>query len=639
MRHTKKTPARVVFVRILVLAFMAAVVGTAVVPKLSYAENDSAVELVENSEGDAYSHAGSPDSTASVIILVAVGVTGLVAFLSVRNSRRLQQQVANEKSALEELQKKNLELQQSQDALSEALIANDHVNRANSVFLSNMSHDIRTPMNAIVGFTALATSHIDNKDQVLEYLGKISLSSQQLLMLLNDVLDMSRIESGTVTITESGTHLPDIINDITAIVLPETVSKHQEFLIEATDVVHEDIVTDGRRLHQILRSMLSNATKFTPEGGSISLHIAEKATATPEKTCFEFRVRDNGIGMSKDFQKSIFDPFTREQTSTESGVQGAGLGMAIAKNIVDLMGGTIEVSSTLGVGTEFTVTLPCKVSSESVVYEPLPEMEGVRALVANDDVRACLSVCAMLSGIGMSPDWAVSGKDVLSAARDAKESDRAFGVYVIDNEMPDLNGVEMIQEIRRVTGDDGSTIILSSYDWKGLVDEAAKAGATAFCSKPIFMSELYGILQHPLASGESAQKSWEKFDFTGIRILLAEDNELNQEIAVAILEDAGVTVDVVNDGVGAVDAMALSPAGTYDLVLMDIQMPRMDGYEATRRIRALEDSAKAGIPIVALTANVFEEDRQTAYEVGMNDHISKPYQVSDILATVARLVG
>ena len=531
------------------------------------------------------------------------------------------------------------EEQEKQKALSDALIAAEHANRAKTAFLNNMSHDIRTPMNAIVGFTGLAASHMDHPEQVKDYLQKITVSSQHLLSLINDVLDMSRIESGKVTIEEAEVHLPDVIHDLRTIIQANITAKQQDLLIDTQDVKHEDIITDKLRLNQVLLNILSNAIKFTPAGGTISFRLIEEPTPRPDTSDFVFRIKDNGIGMSKEFQKTIFEAFTREKTSTVSGTQGTGLGMAISKNIVDMMGGTISVQSEEGKGSEFVVRIPCKLGKSKDISEKIPELQGLRALVADDDTNSCLSVSAMLRDIGMRPDWTNYGKEAVIRAKEAKDQADEFKVYIIDWMMPDLNGIETVRRIRTIVGDDAPIIILTAYDWSDIEDEAREAGVTTFCSKPIFMSELRSILAKPFHIERSdADEVPAKADFTGKRILLAEDNEMNQMIAVAILENAGFEIDIAANGAIAVEKMDSAPAGTYDVILMDIQMPVMDGYEAARQIRAMEDQDKASIPIVAVTANAFEEDRTIALETGMNGHLAKPYDIDAIMQTLTELL-
>ena len=525
------------------------------------------------------------------------------------------------------------------EALSNALAAAEHANRAKTVFLNNMSHDIRTPMNAIVGFTALAASHIESRDLVRDYLGKISVSSQHLLSLINDVLDMSRIESGKMTLEECEVHLPDMIHDLRTILQANVSAKQLELFIDTLDVKNEDIITDKLRLNQVFLNILSNAIKFTPAGGTISFRVIEKPAFSPGLTSFEFRIRDTGIGMSEEFRKTIFEAFTREKTSTVSGIQGTGLGMAITKSIVDMMGGTIYVNSTVGKGTEFVVNIPCKVSGRTAKYEQIPELSGVRVLVVDDDTNTCLSVCRMLRDIGMRPDWTNYGKEAVVRTTEAADQADGFGVFIVDWMLPDLNGIETVRRIRKVIGDDTPIIVLTAYDWADIEEEAKAAGVTAFCSKPIFLSELRTVLSKPFLAAREEKKAPEKTDFTGKRILLAEDNEMNQMIAEAILTESGFALDIASDGEQAVELMRSSPAGTYDVILMDIQMPRMDGYEASKQIRMLEDREKASVPIIAVTANAFEEDRKLALEAGMNGHLAKPYDIPKMMETLSKLLG
>lgn len=520
--------------------------------------------------------------------------------------------------------------------LQDALAAAEHANKAKTTFLNNMSHDIRTPMNAIIGFTALAAAHIDNKKQVADYLKKISVSSEHLLSLINDVLDMSRIESGKVKIEERETHLPDVLHDLRTIIQANVHAKQLELFIDTVDVIHEDIICDKLRLNQVLLNLISNAVKFTKPGGMLSIRVIEKNDAPNGYANYVFRVKDSGIGMSKEFQKHIFEAFTREQSSTASGIQGTGLGMAITKNIVDMMGGTISVESEIGKGSEFTVCLQFRISGNLPHCDRIPKLAGLHALVADDDFDTCASVTRMLGKIGMRAEWTTSGKEAILRAQLAIENDDEFSAYIIDWIMPDMNGIETVRRIRAIIGDSKPIIILTAYDWTEIEEEALEAGVTAFCSKPLFMSELREALLKPLGAEETADTAAELPDqaFTGKRILLVEDNELNQEIAATILEEQGFSVDLAGDGSMAVEKMKTADAGRYDIILMDIQMPRMDGYEATRRIRALEDKTKANIPIYAMTADAFEEDRQKVLDAGLNGHIAKPIDIANLMAVL-----
>ena len=521
-------------------------------------------------------------------------------------------------------------------ALRNALAAAEHANKAKTNFLNSMSHDIRTPMNAVIGFTALASTHMDNKELVLEYLKKINISSRHLLSLINDVLDMSRIESGIVKLEEVKVHLPDVFHDLRSIIQGNISAKQQELYIDTQNVVHEDIITDKLRLNQVLLNIVSNAMKFTPVGGMINIRVSEHPCSRAGYASYTFSVKDNGVGMSPEFQEHIFDAFTREQTATRSGIQGTGLGMAISKNIVNMMGGTITVNSEAGKGSEFIVAIECQITSDTVKYKPVTELQGARALVVDDDANTCMSVCKMLRDIEMLADWTTSGKEAVLRAKEACEMKKEFKVYIIDWQMPDMNGIETVRRIRRVIGADTPIIILTAYDWSDIAEAAKEAGVTAFVSKPLFMSELRAALTHqtldPDAEDEAeTAEAARRYRHAGKRVLLVEDNELNQEIATAILEEAGLSVDVVEDGTDAVVRMGSADESQYDVILMDIQMPKMDGYTATKEIRTLSNNKKANIPIIAMTANAFEEDKKKAFEAGMNAHIAKPINIDVIL--------
>ena len=585
---------------------------------------------------DLYAYTDEKTVFHESLTLVLTALVCYILLVSVLQMLRRRSVQEIEQQKKEQEKKYQTQLEEQNRKLEIALQHEGAANRAKREFLFNMSHDIRTPMNAIIGFTSLAATHIDNREQVLDYLKKISTSSQHLLSLINDVLDMSRIESGKVKIEEKAVHLPDLVHDVRSIIQPNVAAKRLSLFIDTMDIEDEDIITDPLRLNQILLNILSNAIKFTPTGGMISIRIAQKNGAPKGCVCYEFRIKDNGIGMSEEFQKHIFEEFSREESSTVSGIQGTGLGMSITKNIVDLMGGTIALTSEPGKGTEFIVTLCFTRSGQKAEPKQLPQLEGLRALVADDDTNTCLNVSTMLSKIGMRPEWTISGKEAVIRTKYAVEQGDAFSVYIIDWLIPDMNGIEIVRQIRKVIGNRCPIIILTAYDWADIEDEARAAGVTAFCEKPLFLSELRRVLAEPFRAepaSEPAQPT--AADLKGKKLLLVEDNELNREIALEILKEAGFVVDTAEDGAVAVRKIKQAAPGQYDLILMDIQMPNLDGYEATRQIRALPDAEKANIPIFAMTANAFEEDRQNALEAGMNGHIAKPLDVPHLLRVLA----
>ena len=541
------------------------------------------------------------------------------------------------KQAASESQRLNDKLQVSQHDLKIALLQAESANSAKTAFLNNMSHDIRTPMNAIIGFTSLAASHIDNKELVRDYLRKIGTSSEHLLSLINDVLDMSRIESGKVKIDEKPLHLPDLLHDIRTIIRPSITSKQLDFLIDTVDVVDEDIIADKLRLTQILLNILSNGVKYNKSGGTISLRVKQEKKAPKGCATYHFIIRDTGIGISKEFQEHIFENFSREETATVSGIQGTGLGLAITKKIVEMMGGTIHLESEEGVGSEFDVCLTFKLNGEKTVYQKIDSLQGLRVLVADDDTDTCLSISSMLTEIGMRSEWTVSGKEAVVRTKHAVDMGDEFYAYIIDWLMPDMNGIETVRRIRRVIGDSSPIIILTAYDWSDVEEEAREAGVTAFCEKPLFMSELRDILSKPMKVAEPDPEPV-IISPEGKKILLVEDNELNQEIAIEVLKEAGFVVEVAENGAIAVERMAASEPGQYDLILMDIQMPVMNGYEATRKIRAMEAEYCRKIPIIAMTANAFEDDRTMATQVGMDGYLTKPIQIDQMLKTISSML-
>ena len=566
-----------------------------------------------------------------LISSIAVAVVLLTILMLLQKARKAE---AAARKAASDTQELNAKLQVAVEKAETA-------NRAKSTFLSNMSHDIRTPMNAIIGFTTLALSNIDDTDRVKDYLGKTLASSNHLLSLINDVLDMSRIESGKIHLEEVEVNLSDVLHDLKTIVSGQIYAKQLELYMDVMDVTDEDVYCDKTRLNQILLNLLSNAIKFTPAGGTVSVRVRQLAGKVHGCGQYEFRIKDNGIGMSQEFAQKIFEPFERERTSTVSRIQGTGLGMAITKNIVDMMGGTIEVQTAQGKGTEFTVCVPMRAQTEQRPVEKITELEGLKALVVDDDFNTCDSVTKMLVKVGMRAEWTLSGKEAVLRARQSIEMSDVYHAYIIDWRLPDMNGIEVTRQIRSLH-DDTPIIILTAYDWSDIEVEAKAAGVTAFCSKPMFMSDLRETLMSALGQkpADAVQRLLpeKNADFKGKHILLVEDNELNREIAQEILQEYGFLVDTAENGAVAVEKVSTAAPGSYDLVLMDVQMPIMDGYTATRKIRALDDPARAKLPILAMTANAFDEDRRNALESGMNGFLSKPIVIDDLVQELHKIL-
>ena len=530
--------------------------------------------------------------------------------------------------------------QEQKAVLSEALAQAQHANNAKTTFLNNMSHDIRTPMNAIIGFTTIAASHIDNKDQVKDCLQKVLSSSNHLLSLINDILDMSRIESGKVQIKEQECNLSEMIHNLVNIIQPQVKAKQLELFIDTFEVANEDVIADALKMNQVFINLMSNAVKYTPAGGTVSFRIMQKTTFNHGYGEYVFIIKDNGIGMSPEFVEHIFEPFERESSVTQSGIEGTGLGMAITKNIVEMMNGTISVESEQGKGSVFTVELTLKLQDVEKNAEQLKGLEGLRALVVDDDFNVCDSVSKMLKQLGMRAEWTTSGKDAAYHAKVAHEEGDAYHTYIIDWQMPEQSGVETARKIRKLVGKDAPIIILTAYEWSDIEEEAKEAGVTAFCAKPLFMSDLKSALlaaNNPPDKEEEAA-AWTKVDFKGKRILLVEDIELNREIAEVILTESGFVVEAAPDGTDAVTMVEKSAENYYDAVLMDIQMPIMNGYEATRAIRNLPRKDVKNLPIIAMTANAMEEDKEAALTNGMNAHLAKPIDIDALISVLEQFV-
>ena len=526
-----------------------------------------------------------------------------------------------------------VENERQQKALLEyALAQAQQANSAKTTFLSNMSHDMRTPMNAIIGFSAIAASHIDNIERVKDCLNKIMSSSNHLLSLINDILDMSRIESGKVQIQEKECSLSELLHTLAAIIQPQAKAKQLDFFIDTIDVSNEDIYTDPLKLNQIFINILGNAVKFTPAGGSVSFRIRQKTCAAKGYGTYEFSIKDTGIGMSSEFLEHIFEPFERESSALKSGIEGTGLGMAITKKLVEIMGGIIEVSSEKGKGTEFVIILDLKLQENSDTSQKIAELEGLRALVVDDDADACGSITGILEQIGMRSEWTTSGQEALQRTHKAQDEQDPFRTYILGLNMPEQSGLETVRSIREAAGDDIPIIVVTGYDWSDAEKEAKEVGITAFCSKPLFMSDLKNALlkANHLVEDQTAAMSYTDQDFVGKRVLVVEDNELNREIAAEILKEAGFTVEVAVDGSEAVHMVEKSEEYYYDIILTDIQMPVMDGYEEVVTLRNLKRKDIATMPIIAMTANAFEEDKALALKCGMNGHIAKPLDISAV---------
>ena len=524
-------------------------------------------------------------------------------------------------------------------ALAEARAAAEHANRAKSEFLSNMSHDIRTPMNAIVGMTAIASSNINNPEQVRDCLKKITLSSKHLLGLINDVLDMSKIESGKLTLNLDHISLRETMDSIVSIIQPQLKAKQQSFDVFIQDIQSELVCCDGVRLNQILLNLLSNALKFTPSGGRITVTLMQETSpADPHLVRNHFRVKDTGIGMSPEFQQRIFDSFTREDTTRVQKIEGTGLGMAITKYIVDEMGGTIELQSQVDKGTEFHITLDLEAVSDQEADMVLPNWE---VLVVDDDAQLCSSAAASLTEIGVHAECALGGPSAISMVERRHQKRRDYHVVLLDWQMPGMDGIETARALRRRVGKDIPILLISAYDWSDIAEEARAAGISGFLSKPLFKSTLfYGLsrfAEPASAKADAAPKLAP--DFTGRHLLLAEDSALNWEIARDLLSSYGFALDWAENGRLCVERFQASQADHYDAILMDIRMPVMDGYQAARAIRAMDRPDAREIPIIAMTADAFSEDIRRAMDSGMSAHIAKPIDIRELLRVLQRCLS
>ncbi len=532
-------------------------------------------------------------------------------------------------------QEKKSEIKVKQ-ALEDAYEAANRANAAKSNFLSNMSHDIRTPMNAIIGMTAIACAHIDDKERVQDCLTKITVSSKHLLGIINEVLDMSKIESGKLDLNMEDFDLAELVDNLIAMCKPQIEAMHHELLVDVKDIEHEFVTGDSQRIQQAFMNLMSNAIKYTPEGGKIRLSITEKPTNKGKVGCYEFIFEDNGIGMSEDFQKHLFEPFSRAADARVIVQQGTGLGMAITQNIVGMMNGDIHVESEPGKGTKFTVTI--FLSLQDVNTNNFDSaLVDLPVLVADDDIITCESACDMLHELGMLGEWVLTGEEAVERVKQRHEKQDDYFAIILDWKMPGMDGVATTRVIRKAVGEDVPIIIISAYDWSDIELEARAAGANAFISKPMFKSRMAHTFKSLFDENagtdtfNGAVSQMMQQDFSGKRVLLVEDNELNAEIAGEILGMTNVTVEYAKDGREALNKMESAADGYYDMVFMDIQMPVMNGYEATRAIRAINRNYLKKVPIIAMTANAFAEDVEAARDVGMNQRIAKPIDFNQLL--------
>ncbi len=561
------------------------------------------------------------------MVYVVCGIVMVALLLVFAQSLQIaRKQMAALKAASEEA---NRERSAAEAARRDA----EHANKAKSEFLSNMSHDIRTPMNAIVGMTTIAIANMGNMEQVQNCLRKIALSSKHLLGLINDVLDMSKIESGKMTLNVDQVSLREVMDSIVSIVQPQVKAKKQAFHIFINDISAENVCCDSVRLNQVMINILGNAVKFTPEEGAITVSLYEEDSPKGEDYIrTHLIVKDNGIGMSEEYQKKIFDSFSREDTTRVQKTEGTGLGMAITKYIVDAMEGTIRVRSALGEGSEFHVVLDLL---KAVVQEADMVLPDWKMLVVDDDEQLCESVVASLKSIGVTPDWCLNAETAIRKVEERHNRHDDYQIILLDWKLPDRDGIATAREIRRLYGNDIPILLISAYDWSEVEDEAKEAGVTGFIAKPLFRSTLFYGLQ-PYVGDVSAGKEIEessaadKVVLEGRRILLAEDNEINWEIASELLSALGLELEWAENGKICLEKFSQSPLYYYDAILMDVRMPVMNGYEATAAIRALDRKDAASLPIVAMTADAFAEDVKKCMDSGMNAHVAKPIDVKEV---------
>lgn len=536
----------------------------------------------------------------------------------------------------------NAEQAQNRAALEDALAVANAASSAKTTFLSSMSHDIRTPMNGIIGMTAIAAAHLDDPARIEDCLKKITSSGKHLLALINEVLDMSKIESGEINLNEETFDLSTIMDDLITLNKPLADAKHHDLIVHILNITHEVVIGDPLRLQQIFTNLVSNAIKYTPDGGRVEITLSEKPSGSPKQGCFLFSVEDNGVGMAEDYLPHVFEAFTRADNAYTSHIQGTGLGMAITRNIVRMMDGDITVESTLGKGSCFTATLYLKLpDTETISYDDFVNLD---ILVVDDDPVICESSCILLSELGMNSEWVLSGREAVERVEARHQNNKDYFAALIDWKMPDMDGVATTREIRRRVGHDMPIIIISAYDWSDIEKEALCAGASGFIGKPLFKSRLVHAFNRLVGheaeeTGAGLKELTEQTDFTGKRALLTEDNDINAEIAIEVLGMTGLSVDWAHNGQEAVERLEASALGSYDCIFMDVQMPVMDGIEAAKRIRALPRPDAKTIPIFAMTANAFADDIHAVLDAGMNEHIAKPLDFDVLLKILNRYLG
>jgi signal transduction histidine kinase/DNA-binding response OmpR family regulator len=584
------------------------------------------------------------DWTIPIIMIVALAIALVinVAYFGQLMKQRSeaqetmrQQLITIDQMAQEEKRQKEL--------LRVALDQAESASRAKSNFLSNMSHDIRTPMNGIIGMTAIAGTHLDDPERVADCLQKITVASKHLMGLINEVLDMSKIESGKIDLSEEEFNLADLIDNLLLMIKPQVKAHGHEIVVNIHDVTHEKVIGDSLHLQQMFMNLMSNAIKYTPNGGRIVLTISEKPVNQAKVGCYEFIFEDNGIGMSEEFVKKIFEPFARAEDGRVSKIQGTGLGMAIVKNIARMMGGDIQVESRLNEGSKFTVTFFLKLQEESETsYE---EFIDLPVLVADDDKMSCESACEILDELGMKSEWVLSGFEAVDRVKAHHAAEQDFFAVILDWKMPEMDGLAAAKAIRKEVGEEVPIIIISAYDWSEIEQEARSVGVNAFISKPLFKSRMVDLF-NDLVIGEEEKKEekdtsiaeLEELELHGRRVLLVEDNELNSEIAKELLEMTGLEVECAWNGTEAVLKFEQSEEHFFDIVLMDIQMPVMNGYEAASAIRALKRGDAKTVPIIAMTANAFAEDVHNALQSGMNAHIAKPLDLNTLSKVLRKYI-